>query len=252
MVMPAATGDTKIQTAGAIARFHKLLGFVNDVLLIPMFTLLLVEISSSSSTVSKDASFFGVTNLFFCASFMTEWVLGLVFAEDRRRYLVRPDKVADLVSSIPFGHVFQSIRLVRLLRVVRILRAVWRAKRYQGPATRILRVLAIVLSTVGAGALAMRVVEPELVPNLADALWWALTTVTTVGYYEEFPQTGAGRIVTAVLCTCGVGLFGYVAGFLSTIIEDPEEQELLQICGRLEEKIDGLSRELVELKKDVS
>jgi len=229
-----------------MVRFHKFLGFINDVLLIPMFTIVLLEISTSM--VSKEAGIFGLTNLAFCACFSLEWVLGLAIAEDRKQYLVRPGKLADLVSSIPFGHFFQSVRLIRLVRVVRVLRAVWRAKHYQGPSTRILRVFAVVVSTVGAGALAMRVVEPELVPSLQDALWWALNTVTTVGYYEAFPSTGAGRIVTAVLCTCGVGVFGYVAGFLATIMEDPEEQELLQICSRLESKVDDLSREVARLQ----
>jgi voltage-gated potassium channel len=244
--MPSTSNSTTNADCRRVARLHKFLGFLNDVLLIPMFTLLLLEISTSLA--SKEAQFFGVTNLLFCTTFGAEWVLGLAIAEDRKRYLFQPEKIADLVSSIPFGHFFQSIRLVRLVRVVRVFRAVWRTKQYKGPSTRILRVLAVVVATVGAGALAMRVVEPDLVPSLQDALWWALTTVTTVGYYEEFPQTGGGRIVTALLCTCGVGVFGYVAGFLSTIIEDPEEQELLLICNRLEAKIDGLSREVAELK----
>ncbi len=248
--MQATHRDSTLYAPGTLERVYKALGFLNDVLLIPMFTIVFVEISSAIT--STGTGVYGVANLVFCASFGAEWVLGLVLAQDRKRYLVRPDKIADLVSSIPFGHFFQSVRIIRLFRVVRVLRAVWRAKQYQGPSTRILRVLAVVVSTVGAGALAMRVVEPGMVPSLQDALWWALTTVTTVGYYDEYPTTGAGRIVTAVLCTCGVGVFGYVAGFLSTIIEDPEEQELLQICNRMEAKIDELSREVEELRKDAN
>jgi voltage-gated potassium channel len=248
--MPLETTGTDVPATGTLPRLHKTIGFINDVLLVPMFTIVLVEITGAATAV--DAEFYAVTNLFFCASFISEWVLGLVIAEDRKKYLLKPEKIADLVSSIPFGHFFKSIRVVRLFRVVRVLRAVWRAKQYQGPSTRILRVLAVVLSTVGAGALAMRVVEPELVPTLQDALWWALTTVTTVGYYDDFPMTGAGRIVAAILCTCGVGVFGYVAGFLSTIIEDPEEQELLAICNRMEARIEALTSEVSELRRDIS
>ena len=71
--MPAESSATGNQTMDTVARFHKFLGFINDVLLIPMFTLLFLEISSS--LVSKQATFFGVTNLVFCASFGLEWVL---------------------------------------------------------------------------------------------------------------------------------------------------------------------------------
>ena len=241
--MPATASDTHIasEISGA-QRFLKALAFFNDVLLIPMFTVVVLEISSTLAT--NQTALFGISNLFFCACFGTEWLLGLLLARDRKAYLLKPEKVADLISSVPLGHFFQGIRVVRLFRVVRVLRAVWRAKGYRGPGTRILKVFAVVVSTVGAGALAMRVVEPELVPTLSDAVWWALNTVTTVGYYDRFPATDSGRIVSGILCTCGVGVFGYVAGFLSTILEDPEEQELLQICHRLEAKIDCLQAEL--------
>ncbi len=227
-------------------RFYKTHSFVNDVLLIPMFTLLIMEFARPH--MYAELGFGATVNYLFCFTFALEWFTGFYLAPDRRRYLLRPDKIADLVSSIPFGQVFRSVRVVRVLRVLRVLRAVWRAKRYRGPGTKLLKVLAIVLATIGAGALAMRVVEPGIVPTLSDALWWSVNTVTTVGYWSDHPRTEAGRIVAAVLCTCGVGVFGYVAGFLSTVLEDPEEVELLDICRRLEAKVDTLSTELAELK----
>lgn len=50
-----------------------------------------------------------------------------------------------------------------------------------------------------------------------DAIWWAYTTITTVGYGDKYPVTTEGRIIAMVLMTVGVGLFGtftaYVASF---------------------------------------
>jgi voltage-gated potassium channel len=238
--------DDEEASATPLFRFYKTHSFVNDVLLIPMFTLLVVEFARPH--MYAELGFSAQVNYFFCATFIVEWFTGLYLAGDRRRYLLRPDKIADLVSSIPFGQVFRSVRVVRVLRIMRLLRAVWRAKRYRGPGTKLLKVLAIVFATISAGALAMRVVEPGIVPTLSDALWWSVNTVTTVGYWSDHPHTDAGRIVAAVLCTCGVGVFGYVAGFLSTVLEDPEELELLDICRRLEAKVDTLSIELAEMK----
>ena len=71
------------------------MGFINDVLLIPMFTIVLLEISTSM--LSKEARFFGISNLAFCATFGFEWALGIAIAEDRKRYLLSPGKLADLV-----------------------------------------------------------------------------------------------------------------------------------------------------------
>jgi hypothetical protein len=50
----------------------------------------------------------------------------------------------------------------------------------------------------------------------SDALWWAWTTVTSVGYGDRYPITSEGRIIGAVLMTVGVGLFGTFTGFVAS------------------------------------
>jgi voltage-gated potassium channel len=50
----------------------------------------------------------------------------------------------------------------------------------------------------------------------ADALWWAITTVTTVGYGDLYPVTIEGRLVAVVLMVTGVGTFATLAGALAT------------------------------------
>ena len=229
-----------------LVRVHGVFTFVNDVLLIPMFTLLVLEVCDAIAT--QGAAVFDLTNLGFCALFGAEWALGLAIAENRWAYLRNPLRLADLVSSIPVGHLFQSVRVVRLLRVLRLARAVWRAKRYQGPVLRLLRAVSIILASVGAGALAMRIVEPALVPDMFTAAWWSLSNLAAGEAVGVAPLTNGGRAVAALLATLGVGVIGYVAGFLATMLDDPEEQELLRICNRLESKMDEMSREMKGLR----
>ena len=70
------------------------------------------------------------------------------------------------------------------------------------------------------GALLVRSVEEGAgeanIRSVADALWWAVTTVTTVGYGDKYPTTGAGRLLAAGLMLLGIGLFGILTASLSS------------------------------------
>lgn len=223
------------------ARAESALGTVNDLLLLPMTTLLVVEFTAKVDPAQLVA--LEPLQLAFSACFFAEWLVGLLATPDRRAYLVAPARLADLISSLPFGLVFQSARVVRLARILRVLRLMWRARRLQARAGKLLHAVSLVAATVFSGALALRLVEPESVPTLGDSLWWSVVTVSTVGYGDITPNTVAGRFVASILLVFGVGVFGYVAGFTSGLIDDPEEEEILRLCRRLEEKVDRLVAE---------
>lgn len=67
-----------------------------------------------------------------------------------------------------------------------------------------------------------------VIDSFADALWWATTTMTTVGYGDTYPTTASGRLVAVVLMFCGVGLLGVVtatvASWLVRTVAEEEEQ----------------------------
>jgi len=214
------------------------LNYLNNALLIPMFTIIVIE------TGEPEQSRFLMSNLGFCALFFLEWLVGLAAARDRRAFLQSPANLVDLLSSIPFGYLFQSLRLFRLTRMVRLFRLILRTRRWKSRAGKVLRVAILVGATIFAGAVALRTAEPETVPAFGDALWWSVVTLSTVGYGDLTPLTPTGRGVAAVLMTLGIGVFGYVAGFMASIIDGPQEDELRIAISRLEAKIDALGRSL--------
>ncbi|HUP59660.1 MAG TPA: potassium channel family protein [Thermoanaerobaculia bacterium] len=57
-----------------------------------------------------------------------------------------------------------------------------------------------------------------------DAVWWAFTTITTVGYGDRYPLSGEGRFIAAILMTAGVGLFGALSAALATWFLAAEDQ----------------------------
>ena len=219
-------------------QLYSYLTYLNDVLLIPLFTILILELSTAGT---EHAQLFGIANLGFCASFLLEWALGLALATNRWGYIRRLDKMIELVSAIPFGFLFQGFRAIRCLRIARMLRVVWRNKRYQGRGAQILRMATLAIGTVFAGALGLAYLEPTAVEGrLFDAVWWSLVTVSTVGDTDISPVTPAGRGVAAVLIIFGIGVFGYVAGFAASILDDDDEERMMAKIQSLEDKVDLL------------
>lgn len=107
-------------------------------------------------------------------------------------------------------------------------------------------VIAIILVTV-AGLLA-RLVEPETFKSLGLAYWWAVTTVTTVGYGDVVPETPGGRVVAAMLMLTGLALIPTLTSVIvSTLIakhRSAEQERIIQLeqdsaatLARIEERL---------------
>ncbi len=74
-----------------------------------------------------------------------------------------------------------------------------------------------------AGAIVMRIADPHNFPSLGLAVWWALETVTTVGYGDVVPTTTAGKVVGGVEMTIGISLISLLtAAVTSTVIQRGE------------------------------
>jgi voltage-gated potassium channel len=70
------------------------------------------------------------------------------------------------------------------------------------------------------GAVVMRIVDPDNFPSLGLAIWWALQTVTTVGYGDVVPTTGVGRVIGGIEMVIGISFIAFLtAGVTSTVIQ---------------------------------
>jgi voltage-gated potassium channel len=101
-----------------------------------------------------------------------------------------------------------------------------RVSAYVGAAT----VLIVVVASVAMYDAERRAEEPNIT-SVADALWWAVTTVTTVGYGDRYPTTGVGRLIAVTLMIVGIALLGVVtatvaAWFVGRLqdVKDAEER----------------------------
>ena len=103
--------------------------------------------------------------------------------------------------------------------------------------------------TLGCGIL-IRLVDPADFDNVWLAFWWAVQTVTTVGYGDVVPQHASGRVIGAVLMLSGIGFLTVVtavitAAFLETVrrrMGDPVQAELLAKLDELSSRLQALER----------
>ncbi len=177
------------------------------------------------------------------ALFVLDYVVRLVLAESRRAFVLR-HWLDLLVIALPL------LRPLRLLRLIPLLSVINRraTTRLQGRVATYVVGGALLLAFVGALAelSAERHAPGATIVNFGDAIWWATTTMTTVGYGDTYPVTVIGRWVAAALMVGGVALLGTVtATFASWLVDrvstvSSSEAELRDTVARLEAKLDLL------------
>jgi voltage-gated potassium channel len=167
------------------------------------------------------------------AYFMFEWVVRLRHAVLARRgwaYGLSGRGLLDAVSAaaIPlalvlganpksawlFG-IFWMLKVVPGIPGLRQLRRVLVLE--SGPLLSVLVIFLMVLFMASVAAYFLeRDVQPATFGSVPAALWWAIATLTTVGYGDAVPITPLGRLVAAVVMICGLGVFGLWTGILAT------------------------------------
>jgi voltage-gated potassium channel len=152
-----------------------------------------------------------VTNWLIWIVFAAELVAMLVVVPNRTRWLLNhPLEVAVVVLTPPFlPATLQALRAIRLLRLLRLLRLAQVARRSSSiVGLRYAAVLALITALAGGAAFA----SVEDGASTWDGVWWAVTTMTTVGYGDVFPETDAGRTIAIVLMLVGIGFVAILTG----------------------------------------
>lgn len=231
---PTSPAPTDSSLGMLLRRTLRVLSTFNNLLLAPMLTLMILELATAQGAEDlAHSSWFMVR---FCGLFFAEWFLGLALARSPRAYLLNFWLLADLMSSVPYSWLFQTGRVVRFARVTRLLRLgryrkfsrlvrLARFSRLQMDVGRVVRAMGMVMSLSLSGALALRVAEPETVTGMLEAVYWALVTITAVGYGDITPVSPVGRIVGMCLILLSLGVFGYAAALASSAMDATDRMQ---------------------------
>ena len=99
-----------------------------------------------------------------------------------------------------------------------------------------------------AAAFLERLLEPEVFDTFPHALWFSISTVTTVGYGDIVPESGAGRLVASALMLTGLGLIPLITSVVVSILVSQRNREAreeeLQNLQLILERLDSLERKL--------
>jgi voltage-gated potassium channel len=168
-----------------------------------------------------------------CMLFLVDFCVSFYRAENRWRYFYTWGWL-DLLSSIPTLDAARWGRAARIARIVRVLRGIRATRILAGLVLEKRRqsgilgaaLLALLLLTVASVSILHVETDPRSnIKTAEDAIWWSLTTITTVGYGDHFPVTSEGRFVAGILMCAGVGLFGMFSGFLASWFVAPDTKQ---------------------------
>jgi voltage-gated potassium channel len=178
------------------------------------------------------------------ALFAADYLVGLVLAKDRWAYI--KSHVLDLAVCV--------LPMIRPLRLLRVLTALNALHRTGGMALRgriAVYVTGSVTMILLIGSLSVLDAERHAagsnIRSFGDAIWWAFTTITTVGYGDRYPVTTTGRVIAVLLMIGGIAMLGIVTGSLASWIVDmisAEDQKSNQIT---RQQIEDVARSLEDI-----
>lgn len=201
-----------------------------------------IILQSFASLAMRYQSAFDTFEVFTVVVFTLEYALRIWTADmlypqarhPRLKYMLSFMAWIDLLAILPFYLPFVAVdlrflRLFRLFRLSRLFR-VFKLGRYvdslqiighviQESAAQLIASVGSCLLIVLVSAILMYGVEnaaqPSKFANIADALWWAVCTLTTVGYGDVYPITALGKLMAAVISIMGVGIVAIPTGIIS-------------------------------------
>jgi voltage-gated potassium channel len=251
-------------SASAFERFTRAVEWPMAILALAVVPALVLE---NRSTMPQVAAAAVAVNWIVWVGFCAEYLIKLVLTPNRSTYVRQAwFDLLIIVFSPPFlvpdsFQALRSLRALRVLRVIRLLRAFAVAALGLRLLRRLLRhhrfqyVLTVAVAVVGVGAIAIYVLEGgrnTAVGSIADALWWAVVTATTVGYGDVSPVTPEGRLVAVVLMITGIGVIGvFTATVASFFFEQGSGTDTAHLEARLvrvEAKLDTLLEHIGTIK----
>ncbi len=170
----------------------------------------------------------------------------------RLRFALTPLALVDLSAVLPFYlslhadlRVMRIFRMVRMVRVMRVMR-VAKLGRYSESLQMLLRVvqsrweqllssilILLILAVVSASLMfyAEHDAQPKAFSSIPAAMWWAVATLTTIGYGDIYPVTVIGKFMASIIAVLGIGMFALPTGILgSGFVEELDKNKKARTC----------------------
>ena len=197
---------------------------------------LVLQIAETVDGMAGAGTFFFWAGVGVWSVYTVEWCVRIRRAEDWKKYAFSFMGIVDFMAVLPLwaftGFDLKALRAFRLFRifvvtaklathtqaVVKLARAFRHALDEAGA---LFAGTSIVVFTAGFGMYHLEhEVQPEVFSSVYDGLWWAVVTLTTVGYGDIQPVTAGGRILATVAMFAGIGVIGSACGIMADALRE--------------------------------
>ena len=172
--------------------------------------------------------------------FTVEYILRIWAAENKRRFIFSFFGIIDLLAILPIYLALGiDLKLLRTLRFFKLIRAL-KLFRYIKAAERLIKAIVMAKEElILFFSMAMMLLffsaagiyyfehdaQPEVFASVFHCLWWAVATLTTVGYGDMFPITTGGKVFTFVILMIGLSIVAVPTGLLAAAMFEVREEE---------------------------
>ncbi|QDT91237.1 ion transporter [Gimesia algae] len=205
-----------------------------------IFSLICFSIETLPDLTDASRSLLHFIEILSVIIFTVEYLARVIVASDKSAFIFSFFGIIDLLAILPFylstGLDLRSLRSFRLLRLVRILKLA----RYSAAAKRFHRAFLIAKEELALFLFASMIVlylaavgiyhfenpaQPEAFSSVFHSLWWAVSTLTTVGYGDIYPVTAGGKMFTFCILVVGLGIVSIPAGLVASALSKARELE---------------------------
>lgn len=234
--------------------------FILTLILLNVIALILESIPEINNTYGRLLDAF---NLFSIVIFTIEYLLRLYIADLTHpstsrfrsvlKFIFSVYGLIDLLAILPFYlpmfikmdlRFLRTLRLTRFLRILKVNRynnslnligTVIKEKKSELIVTGFVTILMLLLASFMMYYIEGDV-QPDKFPNILASFWWAVATLTTVGYGDVYPITGLGKLISGFIAIMGIGLVALPTGLISAgfmnKIEEKKDKDTCPHCGK--------------------
>ncbi|WP_090089915.1 ion transporter [Leuconostoc gasicomitatum] len=202
--------------------------YYSSVLILSLISILLALLDISN-VISVSSPPYGYLDKGILVFFWIDYITRFVLAKNKKQFF--KSNIFDLLAIIPFDSIFYFFRAFRVLRVIKLLRLI-RIVGFTGKIQKSIKrffgtngFIYLVITTVVLIMIGAEVYSVAESVDYMNSLWWAIATMTTVGYGDISPHTEVGRFVAVTLMILGIGLIGSVTSTVTAFFVDEKSDK---------------------------
>lgn len=206
-----------------------------------LLSISLLALETMPSVRKRYIDSFHIIEIIFTVIFTFEYLARVFASQKKLKFIFSFYGLVDLISVLPsilaFGildfRFFRSLRLIRVFRVLKLARYNKAVERLKGAFVDIkeellvFSALALIILFISASGIYYfeNQAQPEVFKSIPHSLWWAVATLTTVGYGDVYPVTAGGKIFTSVILFIGLSLVTVPTGLFASAFSKENTEE---------------------------